>query len=120
MRGKIYDLLSLKEIPGCKIVFIHPETSARYETSTFADGGYKTTVPSLAKGGYDVAFSHPEYHSSFLMSTHQQAARLPAAQRRREAERLVGVLNKPVELSADGKKPAQSEFFLIPKKLPQE
>lgn len=120
MRGKIYDLISLNPIPICMIVFIHPHTSARYETSTANDGSYKTIVPSLAKGGYAVAFSHPDYQSSYWMTSYNEANALSRTQRRQEAMRLVGIVNVPVNLAPEGKKPVSSEFFLIPKRLPKE
>lgn len=120
MRGKIYNLVSLNPIPLCMIVFIHPETSARYETSTTNDGNYRTTVPALAKGGYATAFSHPDYHSSFRMSSLKETQEMSPAKRRQEAQRLIGIVNEPVALAADGKKPIHNEFFLIPRRMPKE
>ncbi len=66
MRGVIYDLITLKPIPGAHMIFTDNVTNSRAQIQIDARGRYRVTLPSLTGRGYLVTLSKTGYLKSYL------------------------------------------------------
>jgi hypothetical protein len=114
LRGQVYDLLTLRAVPHCRIVFTDPDRRARIETSTDERGSYRTMLPALAGRGYLVRVVKPGYAASFLDSAVKDARDLPQGERRRLCRELSAAVLQPYSLKARGAAPQVTDFYIAP------
>lgn len=113
-RGAVYDLLTLKGVAGCSLIFTNDLTSGRFETSTDDAGNYRMILPPLAEGGYTLKIAQPGYLASFYSSAKHDYRNMPAGARRTAARGLAGAVPQAALLSAPGAAPVINDFFLAP------
>jgi hypothetical protein len=114
LRGKVYDLVTLAPIPKCSIFFVDPDTRARYESSTDAYGGYKTIIPALRGGSYQVTFSKEGYARSYLNPGAEGVKDMPEPERRSLASDLAKAVDPPYDVQGLGSTPVETDFYLAP------
>jgi pyruvate/2-oxoglutarate dehydrogenase complex dihydrolipoamide acyltransferase (E2) component len=117
VEGSVYDLLSLKPVPGAKIVFQDKNSGAMVTAVTDAGGRYKADLPKVVEGGYEVTIARRGYSSEYLeeMSppyrSQSRGRRLEAAEELQQS----AVLHVPLlpEYSASG---ATYDAVLFPRR----
>jgi hypothetical protein len=114
LRGRVYDLVTLKPVAGAKLVLTDNETNARAETVTSADGRYKTVLPPLTGHGYIVGISKPGYAKSYAGPESAGIAELDAGSRRELARQLGRSIEAPTALEPGSDEPFVTDFFLAP------
>ncbi len=112
--GVVYDLVTLKPVPRCLVHFTDPDTHARYETSSDDSGAYRTIVPPLHHGGYQVGFEKAGYADSYLNPETQNVAGMPDEDRKTTAAELAKTAVAPYEIQPRGAAPLQIDFYLAP------
>lgn len=118
LRGTVYDLLTLKGLAGCALVFTNDYTSTRFETSTDEEGRYRMILPPIAEEGYTLKISLPDYLPSFYSGGKRNYGKMSEASRRAAARSLAGAVPPPTVLSAPGAAPVVTDFYLAPVSLP--
>ena len=66
IRGKVYELISLKPVPRARVVFSSKLTGKDHATRTDAKGAFTLKIPKLAESGYEIGFSAPGYRPDWL------------------------------------------------------
>ncbi|MDX6770147.1 MAG: carboxypeptidase regulatory-like domain-containing protein [Elusimicrobiota bacterium] len=115
LRGRVYDLVTLKPIAGARLVLLDNQTNARAETLTGADGRYKTVLPPLEGRGYVVTISKPGYAQSYAGPESAGVADLDAGSRKELARQLGRSVEAPASLEPGGSEPLVTDFFLAPR-----
>lgn len=114
LRGKVYDLETLRPVPGCAMVFLDAQTNARYQTSTDARGLYRMIVPPLQSRGYAVRISHGGYASSYLNPGVENIPQMPREERRQLSQEIANSLEPPYTVQPYGSKPLVTDFYIAP------
>lgn len=98
VRGRVYDLMTLKPVAGTRLAFRAVEGGKTYRTASGKDGAFALQVPKLDSGGYAVSVSHPVYGKVFLEEASPPFHEQSPARRRdaREMLRSLRVLHVPL------------------------
>jgi hypothetical protein len=116
LRGSVYDLVSLKPLPFCTLIFVDHELNRRIETRTDSSGYYRTVVGSLPDRGYTVQVLMNGYSPTYLGPGTPGVRSMPAAQRRALARDLVATFtSEPATVQAPDAKPLITDFYLAPR-----
>lgn len=116
LRGRVYDLATLKPVQGCALVFVDEQESRRIETRSSADGSYKVIVPPLADRGYAATLSKDGYSPSYLNPGTEGVRVMPAAQRGELSKELAATLTfSPYSVQAYDEQPLVTDFYLAPR-----
>ncbi len=118
MRGVIYDLVTLKPVPGVDMILTDNETNARVQIRTDSLGRYRAILPSLAGRGYLVTLSKPDYEKSYLDSGVKAVGRMSLARRKKLARELSSLIAEPAALEPRSEAPLVTDFHLAPSRLP--
>ena len=66
LRGVVYDLTTLKPLPGCAMTFTDDVAHSQERHVTDVRGRYRITLPALADRGYQLTVEKPGYAKSEL------------------------------------------------------
>lgn len=114
LRGRVYDLVTLKPVPGAMIVLLDNETNARAETMTNKEGRYRTVLPPLRERGYVVAIKKSGYAQSYAGPESAGVKDLDAGSRKELARQLSRSVESPTSLEPGSEAPLVTDFFLAP------
>ena len=115
MRGVIYDLITLKPVPGVRMLFIDNQTNARAEIQSDAQGRYRAILPSLSGRGYIVTLSKPGYEKTYLDPGTENVADMPLARRKEIVKELSSLIGEPASLQPNSDTPLVTDFHIAPK-----
>lgn len=113
IHGKVYDLVSLKPIPGARIVFLDKFTDEKYRTRSNKRGHYTVKLPPLAEGGYAVSVKHRRYGAKYLEEMRPAYHQMSRRRRQDELAALADltILHMPI-LLPEGQSDLQHNLIL--------
>lgn len=114
MRGAVYDLVTLKPVPGAHMVFLDNATNSRAQIVTDSRGRYRAILPALSDRGYLVSLSKPGYVKSYLNPGTEGVADMPLDRRRELAQELSTLVAEPFEVHPNSDAPLVTDFHLAP------
>lgn len=114
LRGTVYDLVTLKPVPGCTITFVDNETNEKIATMSNAKGLYRAIVPPLPERGYQVSVSKSGYAKTYLEPGLQEPSQLDEATRRGMASDLAASIAQPSTVLPAGAEPLVTDIYLAP------
>lgn len=114
LRGTVYDLVTLKPLGHCTMLFKDAENGKSFETSSAADGRYRVIVPSMQGRGYSVVIHKAGYAASYLNPGTENVGKMSDEDRRSLAGDLGKSLDGPYEVQAYGGAPLTTDFYLAP------
>jgi hypothetical protein len=114
LRGRVYDLVTLKPVAGALIILTDNETNARAETMTNAEGRYRTVLPPLRERGYAVGIKKNGYAQSYAGPESAGVKDLDAGSRKELARQLSRSVEAPTALEPGSDAPLVTDFFLAP------
>ncbi|MCR4295384.1 MAG: hypothetical protein NUW21_07600 [Elusimicrobia bacterium] len=114
MRGVIYDLVTLKPVPGVHMIFIDNATNFRAQIKTDSRGRYRAILPALAGRGYLVSLSKTGYLKSYLNPGTEGVAEMPLEQRAELAKELASLIAEPASVQPNSNTPLVTDFHLAP------
>jgi hypothetical protein len=114
MRGVIYDLLTLKPIPGVHMIFTDNETNSRAQIQSDAQGRYRAILPALAGRGYLVTLSKPGYLKSYLNPGTEGVADMTLERRTEIVKELSSLISEPAVLEPNSDRPLVTDFHMAP------
>lgn len=114
LRGTVYDLVTLKPVPGCAVTFVDNETNDKITTTSNAKGLYRAIVPPLPERGYQVSVSKSGYAKTYLEPGLQEPAQLDEATRRGMASDLAASIAQPSTVLPPGGEPHVTDIYLAP------
>lgn len=103
IRGKVFDLLSLKPVPDTAVAFQDTSSGALFKTRSDAEGGYRVVVPKLGGAAYQVTARKRGYKPDHLddsepsFMVRDSAARREAAAEMERSAVLHVPLSPPLE-----------------------
>lgn len=116
LRGRVYDLVTLKPLAGCELIFTDPETNESVRTRSNSEGRYRAIVKPLADRGYVVTAAKGGYSPNYLDPGTEGVPEMDAARRKELAKGLGATLTaSPAALQALGAEPLVTDFFLAPR-----
>jgi len=115
MRGVIYDLITLKPVPGVSMIFTDNVTNSKAQIKTDAEGRYRVMLPSLAGRGYLVALSKPEYEKAYLDPGTEGVQEMSLDRRMEIVKELSSLIAAPASLQPNGDTPLITDFHMAPK-----
>ncbi|MDE2489730.1 MAG: carboxypeptidase regulatory-like domain-containing protein [Elusimicrobia bacterium] len=116
LRGTVYDLSTLKPLPGCWVRFVDVDANRSVTARTDAGGRYRTIVPALDGRGYEVRLSKSGYAPSYLDPRTRGVREMSAAERAGLARGLATTLTQsPAVLQTSDAKPLITDFYLAPR-----
>lgn len=115
MRGVVYDLITLKPVPGAKLTFQDNETSVRAVIQADANGRYRTILPPLQGRGYVVTIAKAGYETSYLNPGTEGVAEMPLENRKQLAKELASLVAEPASVEPNSAEPLVTNFHLAPK-----
>lgn len=118
MRGVIYDLVTLKPVPGVDMIFTDNETNARVPIRTDSLGRYRAILPALAGRGYLVTLSKPDYEKSYLDAGVKGVGKMSLARRKKLTQELSSLIAEPASLEPRSEAPLVTDFHLAPSRVP--
>ena len=113
LKGFVYDLVTLKPIGDCPMVFSGGDK--RIKTTTDGGGHYGLTVPIYEHGGYDVLIQCPDYARSYLNPGTEKVRDMPADDRKDLARDLNKSTDGPYQVEGIGTAPLMTDFYVAPK-----
>lgn len=116
MRGTIYDLLTLKPVPGVHMIFTDNVTNSKAQIKTDEQGRYRVLLPSLQGRGYLVTLSKPGYEKSYLDPGTEGVADMPMDRREELVKELSSLIAEPASLQPNGGAPLITDFHMAPKR----
>lgn len=114
LRGRVYDLVTLRPVGGALIVLTDNETNSRAETMTNAEGRYRTVLPPLRERGYLVGIKKNGYAQSYAGPESVGVKDLDAGSRKELARQLSRSVEAPTALEPGSDAPLVTDFFLAP------
>jgi hypothetical protein len=114
LRGRVYDLVTLKPVAGALLTLLDGESNARAETTTSADGRYRTVLPPLREHGYVVSIKKAGYAQSYAGPESAGVYELDAGSRKELARQLARSVEAPASLEPGSEAPLITDFFLAP------
>lgn len=115
MRGVIYDLVTLKPVPGVHMIFTDNETNSRAQIKTDAQGRYRAILPALPGRGYLVTLSKTGYLKSYLDPGTEGVSDMPLERRAEIVKELSSLIAEPAALEPNGDTPLVTDFHMAPK-----
>lgn len=115
MRGTIYDLVTLRPIPGVRMTFTDNKTNSRAHILADAQGRYRTVLPALPGRGYLVTLAKSGYEKTYLDPGTEGVAEMPLERRRELAKELATLIAEPASLQPNSDTPLVTDFHLAPK-----
>ena len=115
MRGVIYDLLTLKPVPGVHMIFTDNETNSKAQILTDGQGRYRAVLPALHGRGYLVSLSKTGYLKSYLDPGTEGVADMPLERRTEIAKELSSLIAEPASLQPNGDTPLVTDFHMAPR-----
>lgn len=117
LRGKVFDLLTLRPVASARIELVDSETNSRVQTRTDSTGRYRVVVRPLPGRGYAVSISKSGYAPNYLDPATGGVADMDAARRKELAADLASTLTAtPALLSAPDANPLVTDFYLAPRR----
>ncbi|MDE2141934.1 MAG: carboxypeptidase regulatory-like domain-containing protein [Elusimicrobia bacterium] len=117
LRGRVYDLTTLKPLSGCQLTFVDVETNRNIHTRTDAEGRYRALVPSLPDRGYALKAEKSGYSLNYLDPSTEGVRAMGAAARKELAKGLADTLTAtPASLQAEGAAPLITDVYLAPRR----
>ena len=117
IKGKAYDLISLKEVAGVRLTFKDSETGKGTEVVTDQSGSYSIELKVLKDGGYLAEASHKGYLEDYLEDMEPSYSTQDIV-RRKEALNLSAtsrILHLPISPESAGSL-FQYDIFLLPRR----
>jgi len=118
LRGFVYDLLTLKPVPSCKITLSDLDTNAHFETATDAAGPeagrYRAILPPLPDRGYLIDIAAPGYVTAYLNPGTEGIRHKSAGERQELCKELGTAVLQPSSLQPHGADPLITDFFIAP------
>lgn len=115
MRGVIYDLITLKPVPGVLMTLTDNDTNSRAEILSDRQGRYRALLPALSGRGYIVTLSKSGYEPAFLDPETTGVSAMPLARRQALAKDLYALIAAPFTLWPPSEAPLVTDFHLAPK-----
>lgn len=115
MRGTIYDLLTLKPVPGVHMIFTDNETNSKAQIKTDEQGRYRAILPALPGRGYLVTLSKTGYQKSYLDPGTEGVADMPIERRKEIVSELSSLIAEPAALQPNSGYPLVTDFHMAPK-----
>ncbi|MBI4061252.1 MAG: hypothetical protein HY403_07460 [Elusimicrobia bacterium] len=115
MRGAVYDLMTLKAVPGVLMVFTDNKTNSRAQTLTDARGRYRVVLPPLAGRGYLVALLKSGYAKSYLDPGTEGVSEMSLERRKELVGELSSLVAEPASLQPYSDAPLETDFHMAPK-----
>lgn len=115
MRGVIYDLITLKPVPGVHMIFTDNETNSRAQIKTDEQGRYRAVLPALQGRGYLVSLSKTGYQKSYLDPGTEGVADMPLERRAEIVKELSSLIAEPAALEPNGDTPLVTDFHMAPR-----
>lgn len=116
LRGHVYDLSTLRPVPGCTLVFVDDQEGRRVETRSRADGSYRVVAAPLPDRGYAASLSKQGYSPAYLNPGTEGVPQMPAAQRNELSKELSATLTfAPHSVQAYDERPLVTDFYLAPR-----
>ena len=114
MRGSIYDLITLKPVPGVMMTFTDYSTNSRAQILTDANGRYRTILPPLNGHGYLVTLSKSGYAKTYLDPWTESVSRMPLKRRQELVREMTSRIAEPASLQPASATPLVTNFHLAP------
>lgn len=114
LRGRVYDLVTLRPVAGALLVLTDNDTNFRAETMTNAEGRYRTVLPPLRERGYMVGIKKNGYAQSYAGPESAGVKDLDAGSRKELARQLSRSVEAPTALEPGSDAPLVTDFFLAP------
>ncbi len=115
VRGVIYDLVTLKPVPGVHMIFTDNVTNSRVQIKTDEEGRYKALLPFLAGRGYLVTLSKAGYEKSYLDPGTEGVSEMTVERRTEISKELASLIAEPASLQPNADTPLVTDFHLAPK-----
>jgi len=77
--GQVYDILTLKPVPGVEMTFYSDE--GNQQTKSGETGRFKMRLPALKSGGYRLVADHPDYSDEYFDDAGAGFRKMPLKQR---------------------------------------
>ncbi|MBI3288405.1 MAG: carboxypeptidase regulatory-like domain-containing protein [Elusimicrobia bacterium] len=116
LRGVVYDLLTLKPIPRCSLIFADYVTNARADVLTDSQGRYRIILPPLSERGYLVSIQKKEYEKAYLNPGTEGVREMTETMRRELVHELSTTLAQPSSVQPYSEAPLVTDFYLAPKR----
>lgn len=114
MRGVIYDLITLKPVPGVNMIFADIKTNSRARIQTDARGRYRAILPPLAGRGYFVTLAKSGYAKTYLNPGTEGVSEMPLERRKELVGELSSLILSPASLEPNLGEPLVTDFYLAP------
>lgn len=114
MRGVIYDLVTLKPVPGVHMIFTDNATNSRAQLVTDAQGRYRIILPPLPDRGYLVSLSKPGYAKTYLDPGTEGVSEKPLDERKQLAAELATLIKEPSSVQPNSDSPLVTDFHMAP------
>jgi hypothetical protein len=115
MRGTIYDLITLKPVPGVHMIFTDNATNSKAQIKTDEQGRYRTILPALPGRGYLVTLSKTGYLKSYLDPGTEGVSDMPLERRKEIVSELASLIAEPAALQPNSGDPLLTDFHMAPK-----
>ncbi len=114
LRGVIYDLVTLKPLPGVSMTFTDNETNSRAVVLTDAKGRYRTILPPLTGRGYLVSLAKSGYAKTYLNPGTEGVSEMTLDRRKELTKELSTSILEPASLQPDSETPLVTNFHMAP------
>jgi hypothetical protein len=116
LRGTVYDLATLKPLPGVQLTFADEGTNRSIRTRSDASGRYRVIVPPLDGRGYAVTADKKGYSPNYLDPGTEGVQEKDEADRKSLSRDLSSTLSAtPFTVQSAGAKPLVTDFYLAPR-----
>lgn len=115
MRGTIYDLITLKPVPGVHMIFTDNETNSRAQIKTDEQGRYRVILPALPGRGYLVSLSKTGYLKSYLDPGTEGVSDMTLERRAEIVKELSSLIAEPASLQPNSDMPLVTDFHMAPR-----
>lgn len=117
LRGRIYDLVTLKPIPDVHMIFTDNATNSKAQIVTDHQGFYKVVLPPLTEParGYLVELSKGGYEKAYLNPGTDGVSEKPVEERKQMARELATLILEPYPVHPASEDPLVTDFHMAPK-----
>lgn len=115
MRGTIYDLVTLRPVPGVSMTFTDNKTNSRAHILVDAGGRYRAILPALPGRGYLITLAKAGYEKTYLDPGTEGVAEMSLERRQELAKELSTLIAEPASLQPNSAAPLITDFHLAPK-----
>jgi hypothetical protein len=117
MVGRVFDLMTLKPVPGARLIFKDPSTRRSYKAKADAQGRFKAAVPSNVDG-YNLSVGTPKYRSVYMEDWIPSVTLLPREKRQEIAQELGSKPQEEDHVFSTSGEEIEKSYVLIP--IPDE